>query len=92
MPSAKDTEGVQAKEEPVRPLATVMTVCRLPDLPFFRVIVTGPWALDQVRVKAWPAVRVPKSLLVNFGWARATTKAEAARRAEEKRILLVLVS
>lgn len=50
VPLGKDTEGVHSKEVPVRPLPMVATVCRLPDLPSFKRIVTGPWALDHFKV------------------------------------------
>jgi hypothetical protein len=37
------------KEPPVCPLATVLTVWRLPEGPFFKLMVTGPVALVQVK-------------------------------------------
>lgn len=40
----------QVNDPEVCPLATVLTVLRLVEAPFFRVMVTGPDASVQVRV------------------------------------------
>lgn len=78
----------------MRPLATVMTVCKLVDAPFFRKMVTGPVASVQVRVNGLETGRLPKAGSVNETFAAVTpaTKVAAARKMEEKRILLVIGS
>lgn len=56
--------------------------------PSFRVMVTGPSASDQVRVKLWPAVTA-KSLLVNWTARAEGRAATMARKPEVNFILLV---
>jgi hypothetical protein len=53
------------KEVPVCPLATVLTVFRAVEGPFFKVMVTGPEASDHVSSIDSPAVIPLKAELVN---------------------------
>lgn len=77
----------QMYELPVKPLEMTLTVFKAVEGPFLSVIVTGPVAPVQVRLKAWPAVMVLKVGLVN-STACATAKAAAATRSFANCILI----
>jgi hypothetical protein len=71
-------------------LATVLTVWRSLESPFFKVMVTGPEASVQVNSIGCPAVIPLKAEFVNET-AFAKPKATAAMRALENCILMVLI-
>jgi len=79
----------QVNEPPVTPLAIVLTVLRSVEEPFFRVMVTGPSASDQVKSIGWPAVMPLNAELVNW-MALARPRETTAMSAVENCMLTVL--
>jgi len=77
---------LQVNDPVVCPLATVLTVLRSVEAPFFKVMVTGPEAPLQVRVIGLPAVIPLNAELVN-STALTMAMAITARRALEYCIL-----